>query len=167
MIVTIADFKNEAAIPGLIVEVLATDYIGQSIRDNVQDFIDKYEPKFLKMFFDSNEETAYTYADIVTYLALEEADRNDDVLDSYIENLKEPISHYIAFYYFRNDISSRSVSGGETTSNAANSKKADANNRIVLLWNQMVELITDIVDTEEWYTIPNVEIFKRINPINI
>ena len=167
MIVTIADFKNEAAIPGLIVEVLATDYIGQSIRDNVQDFIDKYEPKFLKMFFDSNEETAYTYADIVTYLALEEADRNDDVLDSYIENLKEPISHYIAFYYFRNDISSRSVSGGETTSNAANSKKADANNRIVLLWNQMVELITDIVDTEEWYIIPDVEIFKRINPINI
>jgi len=167
MIVTIADFKNEAAIPGLIVEVLATDYIGQSIRDNVQDFIDKYEPKFLKMFFDSNEETAYTYADIVTYLALEEADRNDDVLDSYIENLKEPISHYIAFYYFRNDISSRSVSGGETTSNAANSKKADANNRIVLLWNQMVSLITDIVDAEEWYTIPDVEIFKRINPLNI
>lgn len=167
MIVTIADFKNEAAIPGLIVEVLATDYIGQSIRDNVQDFIDKYEPKFLKMFFDSNEETAYIYADIVTYLALEEADRNDDVLDSYIENLKEPISHYIAFYYFRNDISSRSVSGGETTSNAANSKKADANNRIVLLWNQMVSLITDIVDAEEWYTIPDVEIFKRINPLNI
>ena len=167
MIVTIADFKNEAAIPGLIVEVLATDYIGQSIRDNVQDFIDKYEPKFLKMFFDSNEETAYTYADIVTYLALEEADRNDDLLDAYIENLKEPISHYIAFYYFRNDISSRSVSGGETTSNAANSKKADANNRIVLLWNQMVSLITDIVDAEEWYTIPDVEIFKRINPLNI
>ena len=167
MIVTIADFKNEAAIPGLIVEVLATDYIGQSIRDNVQDFIDKYEPKFLKMFFDSNEETAYTYADIVSYFELEEAERNDDLLDAYIENLKEPISHYIAFYYFRNDISSRSVSGGETTSNAANSKKADANNRIVLLWNQMVELITDIVDTEEWYIIPDVEIFKRINPINI
>ena len=167
MIVTIADFKNEAAIPGLIVEVLATDYIGQSIRDNVQDFIDKYEPKFLKMFFDSNEETAYTYADIVSYFELEEAERNDDLLDAYIENLKEPISHYIAFYYFRNDISSRSVSGGETTSNAANSKKADANNRIVLLWNQMVELITDIVDAEEWYTIPDVEIFKRINPLNI
>ena len=167
MIVTIADFKNEAAIPGLIVEVLATDYIGQSIRDNVQDFIDKYEPKFLKMFFDSNEETAYTYADIVSYFELEEAERNDDLLDSYIENLKEPISHYIAFYYFRNDISSRSVSGGETTSNAANSKKADANNRIVLLWNQMVSLITDIVDAEEWYTIPDVEIFKRINPLNI
>ena len=167
MIVTIADFKNEAAIPGLIVEVLSTDYIGQSIRDNVQDFIDKYEPKFLKMFFDSNEETAYTYADIVSYFELEEAERNDDLLDSYIENLKEPISHYIAFYYFRNDISSRSVSGGETTSNAANSKKADANNRIVLLWNQMVSLITDIVDAEEWYTIPDVEIFKRINPLNI
>lgn len=167
MIVTIADFKNEAAIPGLIVEVLATDYIGQSIRDNVQDFIDKYEPKFLKMFFDSNEETAYTYADIVSYFELEEAERNDDLLDAYIENLKEPISHYIAFYYFRNDISSRSVSGGETTSNAANSKKADANNRIVLLWNQMVSLITDIVDAEEWYTIPDVEIFKRINPLNI
>jgi hypothetical protein len=31
----------------------------------------------------------------------------------------------------------------------------------------MVSLITDIVDTEEWYTIPNVEIFKRINPLNI
>lgn len=167
MIVTISDFKNEAAIPGLIVEDLSTDLIGQSIRDNVQDFIDKYEPKFLKMFFDSNEETEYTYADVVTYLALEESEKTDDVLDSYIESLKEPISYYIAFYYFRNDISSRSVSGGETTSNSANSKKADANNRIVLLWNQMVSLITDIVNDEEWYIIPDVEIFKRINPLNI
>lgn len=102
-------------------------YIGQSSQEYVQDnlnwFIDKYEPVYLKEVL---------------------KDKVSEIDLSSNEVSKKAISYYIYYHYVRNEYFQR-AGIGETKPNAENATVVAPNYRSVYAWNEMVKLTIDWV----------------------
>jgi len=100
---------------------------------NVQEFIDKYEPKFLRALLGltlANEFAAGREADPVEAKWTNLANNADliDMLKSYI------------YYWYKRDESTKSMGISEAKPKAENATTTNSINKQVRAWNEMVEL---------------------------
>lgn len=162
MILQVADFRNEARIPGLLPESDLASPMNEVILESVESYIDKYEPDFMRRFT-----TREKYEEILEYISLPESDRNDDRMDSIVARLKFSLSHYVAFYWFRTEMNTPIGGVSLQSENGTRIPTADIQ---VTLWNQMVAnnkaLYPDLNGKESPCGREN-EIFEIVNKFNI
>lgn len=106
------------------------------VRARVEAFIDKYEPKFLRLLFGE-----LLYADYVAGIALTGEENEAEkalwtILQS--ENLKQAIACYVYYYWLR-DKETLTTSQGESKPQTENSTQANSIHKQVRAWNEMVE----------------------------
>lgn len=127
------------------------------IISDIQAYIAKYEPRFLRMLLGSDvADNIENYPAIVALLA--QPDKGTSV-----------IAKYVYFYYSRDHMTFNTVAG-EKLKNTENSTRTSPTHRLVHVWNDMVaeglEIINSIDDVE---LAPDfrADIFQPINVHNI
>lgn len=127
------------------------------IISDIQAYIGKYEPKFLRML-----------------LGAEVADRLKDH-PGLLPMLAQPdkgtsvIAKYVYFYYSRDHMTFNTVAG-EKLKNTENSTRTSPTHRLVQLWNDMVDECREIIhgiDDVELCPDFDAEIFEKINVFNL
>ncbi|MES2593142.1 MAG: hypothetical protein V4608_14765 [Bacteroidota bacterium] len=99
----------------------------------VQDFIDKYEPKFLRSLL--GLELAN---DFVTGLTEDPIQTKwDNLRDN--TDLKDMMKNYIYYWYKRNE-NTKSMGISEVKPKAENANAVDGNNKMTRAWNEMVKM---------------------------
>lgn len=167
MICKFEDFKLEYSIPNLQ-GLGGSDIINSMIQSNLQDFIDEYEPRFLAMFFrDSFQAPELDYiSEINIYNDLPDEEKTDADMNTLIYYLKFAIARYVAYNYFRNSITTNTTVA-ETKNLSQNSERTPQLDRLVKIYNDMVEVNKNI-----WYYIierqyaNTSDIFYPINTFN-
>lgn len=127
------------------------------IISDIQAYIAKYEPRFLRMLLGSDvADNIEDYPVIVALLA--QSDKGTSV-----------IAKYVYFYYSRDHMTFNTVAG-EKLKNAEKSTRTSPTHRLVRVWNDMVDecrqIIHSIDDVElspDFYA----EIFEPINIYNL
>lgn len=127
------------------------------IISDIQAYIAKYEPRFLRML-----------------LGAEVADRLKDYpevlpLLVHADNGTSVIAKYIYFYYSRDHMTFNTVVG-EKLKNTENSTRTSPTHRLVRVWNDMVDecwYIIHSVDKVELCPDFHAEIFEKINAFNL
>ena len=132
MIVTLSDFNNEAKIPGLFPIIGSSDPVNVAIQNEVNSFIEEYEPVYLEMFFNTSEEIQ----EIEDYNDLEE--KTDERKNELIKSLKVAIANFVAFYLFR-DNTTFNTSIGAIIPRGESGAKTNNVNRSVFVWNKMAK----------------------------
>ncbi len=163
MILTINDFKAEAQIPGLVTSVGTAGPNNIVVRERVEAFIAKYEPDFLLKFFGGDRERADALEE---YCGRPAEEKNDGQLNSLVEALKEPLSHYVAFHYLRHGTVSPTRIGG-IVMQGENGRVASNSSLCVLLWNQMRGMNIRIYDDLLAEVFPMTEIFRTVTDTNL
>jgi len=162
MILTINDFHGEANIPGLFPSVGTVSTANIVLQQQVEEYIKKYEPRFLKRFFveklrsltpSSNEDSD------------EGLDDGNEINSEIKEKIKFSLSHYVAYHFFRKE-SQKNTPIGNIIAQGENGQRTDISRLLVLLWNQMVENNIEIYDEMINCKHPDTEIFKNINVFN-
>jgi len=126
-IITYTDFKGEQNVAG-------TENIGT--RENLQTFIDKYEPKFLDILLGS-----VLYQEFVSGLAVVEP---ETILPKWIAlrdefGLKEMLVCYVYYWYTQNN-TTLTAGTGEVKPNNENSVAAQSWDKQVKAWNEMASM---------------------------
>lgn len=127
------------------------------IISDIQAYIAKYEPRFLRMLLGSDvADNIEDYPVIVALLA--QSDKGTSV-----------IAKYVYFYYLRDHMTFNTVAG-EKLKNTEKSTRTSPTHRLVRVWNDMVDecrqIIHSIDDVElspDFYA----EIFEPINIYNL
>lgn len=127
------------------------------IISDIQAYIAKYEPRFLRMLLGSDvADNIEDYPAIVALLA--QSDKGTSV-----------IAKYVYFYYLRDHMTFNTVAG-EKLKNTEKSTRTSPTHRLVRVWNDMVDecrqIIHSIDDVElspDFYA----EIFEPINIYNL
>ena len=132
MILGFSDFKVEAKIPGLLAATPTSSPHNTIVQEVVRSYIEKYEPLFLRQFFDTADEIA----SIEEYASLPADQRTDEDKNELLADLKKSLSHYVAFYYFR---SQTNTPIGAVKLQGDNGERVSFTETLVLLWNQMVD----------------------------
>lgn len=167
MIVNFFDFKGEARIPNLFPVGTLEDGVNKATQDEVMDFINEYEPKYLEMFFDDDKEEIQ---DIVEYSLLPPEERTDDVKNKLLLRLKKAIARYVAFYYFRdNTVVNSGV--GAVIMQPQHAERTDIVDKCVVVWNKMVAIskkaYVEYFDEHKFLHRRHVEIFRHINFVGV
>jgi hypothetical protein len=161
MIVRTEDFRCEARIPGLLPASPASP-VNSVILETVNQYIEKYEPIFMRDFGFTDAETA----DIEEYAAKKEADQNDEVMNNVLARLRVSLSHYVAFMWFRSQVNTPI---GGVVLDSENGKRVSTLDTQVTVWNQMVdnniELFTSLFPDGSRHM--HGELFHHINKWNI
>lgn len=135
-IITYQDFKGEQKIAG-------TENLGT--RENLQGFIDKYEPKFLKALLGN-----VLYQEFVTGLVpVEVTPPTNPVTYLPIDpkwialrdefDVKQMLVCYVYYWYIQNQVTV-TVSTGEVKPNNENSLMAQSWDKQVKAWNEMAQM---------------------------
>jgi len=166
MIVDFSDFKGEARIPDLLHEIGTEDAVNTATQKAMQEFIDKYELKYLLQFFGDED----SVNDLEDYNDLPEIEKTDEDKNRLIESLKSIIPNFIAFYWFRNE-TVRNTGIGAVIPQGQNSNRINNVDRSVFIWNEMVgksrKLYKDTKDIKDGNLFPNRDIFRKINAFGI
>lgn len=136
MITQIGDFTNAfTRIEGIDAKGTNNENTthAKSLQANVQDYINKYEPIFLKALFGA--EIAKT------------AESNKDIAKLF-EAKPSAIAIYIYCHYLRDTATSATLAG-EKLKNADYSSNVSPKLRIVRLWNMMVDDVRQLADKIE------------------
>lgn len=163
MILTIKDFKFEAAVPGLFPALGSVSPNNQVVQAKVNSFIEKYEPLFLYLFFDGNRERV---SELENYHNLPTEEQTNEQNNRLLAALKEPLSYYVAFYYFRNCVTTNTPIGG-VVMQGENGTRVSTCTLNVQLWNQMCLMNRQIYAEILEKSYPNTEIFKTVNDMNL
>ena len=127
------------------------------IISDIQAYIAKYEPRFLRMLLGSDvADNIEDYPAIVALLA--QPDKGTSV-----------IAKYIYFYYSRDHMTFNTVAG-EKLKNTESSARTSPTHRLVRVWNDMVDEcreIIRIVDNVKLCPDFYAEIFEPINTYNL
>lgn len=127
------------------------------IISDIQAYIAKYEPKFLRMLLGAEvADRLKDYPELLTLLV--QADNGTSV-----------IAKYIYFYYSRDHMTFITVAG-EKLKNTENSTRTSPTHRLVRVWNDMVDECWHIIhsiDKVELCPDFHAEIFEKINAFNL
>lgn len=127
------------------------------IISDIQAYIAKYEPRFLRMLLGSDvADNIEDYPAIIALLA--QPDKGTSV-----------IAKYIYFYYSRDHMTFNTVAG-EKLKNTENSTRTSPTHRLVRIWNDMVDECWHIIhsiDKVELCPDFHAEIFEKINTFNL
>lgn len=127
------------------------------IISDIQAYIAKYEPKFLRMLLGAEvADRLKDYPELLPLLV--QADNGTSV-----------IAKYIYFYYSRDHMTFNTVAG-EKLKNTENSTRISPTHRLVRVWNDMVDECWHIIhsiDKVELCPDFNAEIFEKINAFNL
>ena len=162
-ILDLNDFKAESAIPGLLPAVGGIGPANDAVRESVQAFIGKYEPMFLDRFYNGHEAER---AEIEAYAALPEESRKSRSKNRLLGLLKVPLSHYVAFYYFRH-CTVRNTPIGGVVLQGENGSRNNTSTICVQLWNQMADLCLAIYAGTFCIAHPDTEVFRHVNDFNL
>ena len=158
MLLTIADFDNDARIPMLLPVDHTTDPMYNVVIAEVESYIGKYEPLFMDMFFKDSE----MYSTLLEYDEYHSED--SEMYDKLISSLRRSLSHYVSFHYHRSRIVTP-IGGVELQS--AGGKRTSLIDTQVTLWNQMVDnnlyIYRHLLESAH----PKTEIFTKINSFNL
>lgn len=121
-IIAPSDFKAEVTIAQTENPYMVT---------NVQDFIDKYEPKFLRSLLGLELATEFIAGLAVLPTPEEKWTYLRDNTD-----LKDMLKDYIYYWYKRNE-NTKSMGISEVKPKAENATTVDGNNKMVKAWNEM------------------------------
>jgi len=161
MIVRTEDFRCEARIPGLLPASQASP-VNVVILETVNQYIEKYEPMFMRDFGFTATETA----DIEDYAAKKEEEQEDEVMNNVLARLRVSLSHYVAFMWFRSQVNTPI---GGVVLESENGKRVSTLDTQVTVWNQMVdnnrELFTSLFPDGSRHM--HGELFHHINKWNI
>lgn len=159
MIVRFEDFKAESRIAGMYENANPLDSRVNTIKESLQEYIDKYEPIMLSMLLKECD-----IATIEEYASLDECDQGSYKLTRVLELLRKAISHYVWFYYNRSQFT---TSVGAVRYNPEGGASVTSIDTQVLLWNQMVDVCKEVF-TFYYGTscYPEEEIFVKINTFN-
>lgn len=163
MILTVNDFKCEARIAGLHNIIGNFDTANTEAQRVVEAFISKYEPVFLLKFFDGDRDRI---SEIEHYSSLPDEERTDDEKNALLNCLVRSISHYVAFYYFRNSTIEITRIGG-VIPQGENGRRVNTSSVTCLLWNQMAENNLHIYEDVLKEKAPDTEVFVRVNEFNL
>ena len=127
------------------------------IISDIQAYIAKYEPKFLRMLLGAEvADRLKDYPELLTLLV--QADNGTSV-----------IAKYIYFYSSRDHMTVITVAG-EKLKNTENSTRTSPTHRLVRVWNDMVDECWHIIhsiDKVELCPDFHAEIFEKINAFNL
>lgn len=127
------------------------------IISDIQAYIAKYEPKFLRMLLGAEvADHLKDYPELLPLLV--QPDRGTSV-----------IAKYIYFYYSRDHMTFNTVAG-EKLKNTENSTRTSPTHRLVRIWNDMVDECWHIIhsiDKVELCPDFHAEIFEPINTFNL
>lgn len=127
------------------------------IISDIQAYIAKYEPRFLRMLLGSDvADNIEDYPAIIALLA--QPDKGTSV-----------IAKYVYFYYSRDHMTFNTVAG-EKLKNTENSTRTSPTHRLVRVWNDMVDECWHIIhsiDKVELCPDFHAEIFEKINTFNL
>lgn len=127
------------------------------IISDIQAYIAKYEPRFLRMLLGSDvADNIEDYPAIIALLA--QPDKGTSV-----------IAKYVYFYYSRDHMTFNTVAG-EKLKNTENSTRTSPTHRLVRIWNDMVDECWHIIhsiDKVELCPDFHAEIFEKINTFNL
>lgn len=148
-IVKLEDFRCEAAIPGLFPVAGTVSPNNVVIQNKVNEFIEKYEKRFLDLFFE-NEAT------------------KQDLIENegFCELIKPAIVNYIAYWYLR-DTTAQNTPIGATIKQGENSKRVSNSQRLVQLFNEAVEINKTVFEIYYYRPFPDNELFYKINTFNL
>lgn len=127
------------------------------IISDIQAYIAKYEPKFLRMLLGAEvADRLKDHPELLPMLA--QPDKGTSV-----------IAKYVYFYYSRDHMTFNTVAG-EKLKNTENSTRTSPAHRLVRVWNDMVDECWHIihsVDKVELCPDFHAEIFEKINVFNL
>lgn len=171
MITNISEFKNEATIQNLKPNGSSGDPLTGTVWSKIETMADKYEAKYLELFFCEEEDPEKEAADLLTYNDLDEDEKTDTALNALIDSIKSPLAYYIAFYYHR-DNAARNTGIGSVVLSSENGVRTSELNRGSIIWNDMVDMTKKAYKsyyelTESTICYPKNDIFKTINSLNI
>lgn len=149
-IVELEDFKCEASIPGMFPAAGTVSPNNIIVQEKVNEFIDKYEKKYLEFFFALDPESKDSFLSN----------------SSEVEKLKPAIVNYIAYYYLRNDTVANTPIGA-IIKQGENGRKTNNTSRLCKLFNEAVKITRDTYTSYFKKTCPINEIFKPINEFNL
>lgn len=149
-IVKLEDFKCEASIPGMFPAAGTVSPNNIIVQEKVNEFIDKYEKKYLEFFFALDPESKDSFLSN----------------SSEVEKLKPAIVNYIAYYYLRNDTVANTPIGA-IIKQGENGRKTNNTSRLCKLFNEAVKITRDTYTSYFKKTCPKNEIFKSINEFNL
>jgi len=176
MIVEFSDFKGERRIPDLFPEIGTDDVANTATQQALGEFIEKYEREYLLQFLTplnppSWGEMGEAVSELYDYNDLPEEEKIDEEKNRLIKSLKAIIPNFIAFYWFKNE-TIQNTGIGAVIPNGSNSKRANNVERMVFVWNEMVDgsrrLYKDFKDSKDGKDsndglFPDRDIFKKIN----
>lgn len=163
MIITTDDFKGEAGIPGMIPALGTVGPANEVMRSRVQAFIDRYEPKFLLMFYGGDAEAADA---LLEYAAKPESARTSRSRNALLEALKEPLARYVAFHFLRHCTVANTTIGG-VAQQGENGRRDNTSELTLRLWNGMADDCRDIYSSLIGGSCPQTEIFEHVNALNL
>lgn len=167
MITKFEDFKNEAAIPNLNGLGTSGDPIATMTENKIEALANKYELKFLKQFYCEEDDPKATAQALIDYSNLDESAKTDEDKNALILLLRAPIAYYIAWNYL-NDATIFNNTIGGTITNSPNGVRQNNIQRCVKIWNEMVDMISEVYETEyDTEYMPDEDIFYNVNSFNI
>ena len=163
MIITTDDFRGEANIPGMAPALGTVGPANEVVRSRVQAFIDRYEPKFLRMFYGGDEGKATALLD---YAGKPEAARTSRSRNALLEALKEPLARYVAFHFLRHCTIANTPIGG-VVQQGENGRRDNTSELTLRLWNGMADDCLAVHESLVGGEIPQTEIFEHVNALNL
>lgn len=163
MILDIGDFRGEASIPGMMPAMGSVGPNNGVVQANVREFIAKYEPKFLLMFYGWDADKADALEE---YASLSSDRRTSRSRNRLLSALKEPLSYYVAFYYFRHCTVANTPIGGMVCQ-GENGVRNNTSAQTVRLWNDMADRCLEIYRNELREEPPLTEVFEHVNEMNL
>lgn len=158
MLLRTEDFKCEAVIAGLFAENDLASPANEAIRDDVLDYIEKYEPQFIRDFGMPQTE----YSGLVEYAGQQE--QQDDRKNAILKRLRFSLAHYVSYWWLR----SQNVTPiGGVALGSENGQRTPTADTQTLLWNQMVANSTDLYREMYRKGHPDTEVFRCINSMGI
>ena len=162
-IIVFSDFQREAKIPNLFPEMGSTDELNVGIENEVQSFINRYEPDYLLQFLGDEKSVDALHE----YFALPEEQKTDEQNNKLIKSLKAIIPNFIAFYWFRNE-TVQNTGIGAVLPQGQNSTRTNNVDRCVQIWNEMARASKILYRVHFLtYDVPNKDIFKLTNTFGI
>lgn len=127
-IVAPSDFIAEIAIPQ------TANYFSNG--GNLQEFIDKYEKRFLLELFG-----ATFYAELIAGLAVEPKP-DPDIWAQLVDetDLKQMICNYV-YYWYKRDETTQSVGTGESKNKTDNATPVNSKDKQCRAWNEMANMV--------------------------
>ena len=158
MILRFEDFKCEAGIAGLFPESDLANPVNQAVREEVSDYMAKYEPQFIRDFGMTQEE----YSELDSYSKQEQ--QEDERKNAILQRLRFSLAHYVAYWWLR---SQTVMPIGGVVLGSENGERTSTADTQALLWNQMAANSADLYHEMYRRGHPGTGVFRCINSMGI